>query len=121
MSTPVTIENCDCGCIAAESGSIHEPPCDCSLKMALTYEEEAILEKLRNIKTKVRPIAQTLKEIEFRLSDRTGEDSSGVEGEWTRLSDELSELRSAWHEWESRLEDAIERKWIILGHREPRK
>jgi hypothetical protein len=87
--------------------------------MVLTYEEEAILKKLRGIKTAVRPLMETLRSIEFRRFERDGSDAASDEGEWIRLSKELDELRTAWNEWEKRLEAAIEQKLILLGHREP--
>ncbi len=120
MTSPVIDTNSACGCTSENGGFASSPCCDCKTKMALTYEEEAILAKLRGIKTAVRPLMETLKSIEPRRFDRDGSDAASVEGEWIRLSKELDELRTAWNEWEKRLEAAIEQKLILLGHREPR-
>ncbi len=119
MSAPILNTKLDCGCGPDNINSSSEPCCDCRPKMILTYEEEAILKKLRDIKAKVRPIAETLKGVEMRRFDRKEPDPTSLEGEWIRLSGELDELRSAWNEWEVKLENAIEHKWILLGHREP--
>ena len=119
MSGSVIDKETSCGCLSDNADGASDPCCDCKTKMALTYEEEAILKKLRGIKTVVRPLVETLRSIELRRFDRTGSDAAPVEGEWIRLSKELDELRTAWNEWEKKLEAAIERKLILLGHREP--
>jgi predicted nuclease with TOPRIM domain len=120
MSASVVDPRISCGCLSDNAGGPSEPCCDCNTKMELTYEEEAILEKLRGIKAIVRPLVETLKGIELRRFDRIGIGVASVEEEWIRLSKELDELRTAWNEWEKKLEAAIERKLILLGHREPR-
>ncbi len=119
MSGSVIDKETSCGCLSDNAGGASDPCCDCKTKMALTYEEEAILKKLRGIKTAVRPLMETLRSIELKRFDRDGSDAASVEGEWIRLSKELDELRTAWNEWEKKLEAAIEQKLILLGHREP--
>ncbi|MGC8660304.1 MAG: hypothetical protein ACP5U1_14655 [Desulfomonilaceae bacterium] len=107
-------------CDSTDCGRLAEAGCECRPKMALTFEEEAILERLRKIKAKVRPISRTLREIEVSQNGKAGAISPDTEAERIRLHNRLSDLRAAWLVWEKKLEDAIERKWIDLGHREPR-
>jgi predicted nuclease with TOPRIM domain len=83
--------------------------------MVLTCEEESILGRMRNIKEQVRPIADRLFELQGNVSARPQDSDS----EWARLSAQLEDLRTQWKEWSERLEGAIERKLIALGHREP--
>lgn len=120
MSTPQTHISKDCGCVPTNITVAGAPCCDCQPLMALSYEEEAILERLRAIKVEARPLARELKNIERRRFDGQTSDPVSIERELIRLTNELDDLRSSWKEWEKRLEDAIERKWILLGHREPR-
>lgn len=120
MSTPQTHMSKDCGCVPTNITVSGAPCCDCQPLMALSYEEEAILERLRAIKLEVRPLAKELKNIERRRFDGKPSDSVSFERELVRLTNELADLRLSWKKWEKRLEDAIERKWILLGHREPR-
>jgi hypothetical protein len=89
--------------------------------MILTCEEEAILAKMREIKEWARPITERLGEI--RLQEGAG--SSGAAAgetdvELRSLVALLDEQRARWKEWQEKLEDAIERKLIFLGHREPK-
>lgn len=92
----------------------------CEPKMALTFEEQAILDKLRDLKTIARMTMSGLKKIESMRFDRINPDGVSIEGDWIRLNSKLDELRSRWSDLSKRLEDANERKWISLGHREPR-
>ncbi len=94
-----------------------DPRCGCGLKEVLTAEEECILAKMREIKEQVRPIAEKLKDVQSHIGE-----SSAVESvpEFPVLSGQLEELRLQWKDWEKKLEDAIERKLIMLGHRESR-
>lgn len=107
-------------------GSPHGNPFDssacssCAPKMALTYEEEAILGRMRSVKSEARPIASQLKDIESRIPFENGHILNILENEHLHLSQQLSELRESFREWSRRLEDATERKLIYLGHREPR-
>lgn len=107
----------ECGCVPME-----ELNCDCSVcgtKDYLTAEEEFILGKLRSLKLQVRPITEKMKEITPNAG-LNGISYSDISPEWAKLSDQLLELRSQWHHWENRLDEAIESKLIALGHREPR-
>lgn len=91
----------------------------CAPKMALTYEEEAILGRMRLVKNEARPIASQLRDIESRLPSENGYFLDILKNEHLHLSQQLSELREDFREWSRRLEDATERKLIYLGHREP--
>jgi hypothetical protein len=82
----------------------------CSPNEVLTCEEETILARMRGIKDEVRPIAHKLRDIHQQV---------GQTSEWTELYGQLESLRSQWEAWEKKLEDAIEKKLIHLGHREP--
>jgi hypothetical protein len=83
--------------------------------MVLSCEEEAILGRMRHIKEQVRPIADRLQELHGNMSASPSEHGS----EWGQLSMQLEDLRGQWREWTDRLDAAIERKLIALGHREP--
>jgi len=109
-----------CGCDPFPAPA--EGPCaQCQPNMILTCEEEAILAKMREIKEWARPITERLGEI--RLQEGAG--SSGAAAgetdvELRSLVALLDEQRARWKEWQEKLEDAIERKLIFLGHREPK-
>lgn len=104
----------ECGCSPALE-PYEEAACSvCAPKSAVTPEEESILAEMRAIKEQVRPIAQRLKGLELSLRGTT-------EGqhEWNELCGKLQDFRTQWKKWEKELEQAIERKLILLGHREP--
>lgn len=108
------VESCGCNPFPGpEPGSVCT---GCNPNMVLTCEEESILGRMRQIKDQVRPIADRLNELQGKVSGSP----SGYDAEWAGLSAQLEDLRSQWREWTTRLEDAIERKLIALGHREPR-
>ncbi len=88
--------------------------------MALTFEEEAILSRMRALKDEVRPIAARLKSLEAEIVLAEGYSRSILRNEWNQLSEELEEHRESWRSWERRLDEAIEKKLILLGHREAR-
>lgn len=106
--------SCGCDPFPAPAEGAACPGCHPS--MVLTCEEEAILGRMRLIKEQVHPIADRLHELHGHLSVSHGEHGS----EWTELSAQLEDLRAQWREWSARLEDAIDKKLIALGHREPR-
>jgi hypothetical protein len=108
-----------CGCDRIPSFSEGEN-CGCSPNVAFTCEEEAILGKMREVKSQVRLLADRMKELRETFGSDGGADSTEGESEWTQLSSQLEELRGQWKVWETRLDDAIERKLIMLGHREMR-
>ena len=116
-SVSETRSECGCGPMPKYPG---EGCCDCRPKDALTVEEEAILKKLRSLKTQARSLISKLKDIEDHRFDKMESESVSMEGDWLKISNELDSLRNMWGEWEKRLDDAIEQKWIMLGHREPR-
>jgi len=88
--------------------------------MALTYEEESILSRMRQLKQEVRPITDRLKEIESFIGRGSDPETSTFASEWKNLSNELQGLRDQWKSWEKSLDEAIDRKMILLGHRPPK-
>ena len=82
----------------------------CSPNEVLTCEEESILARMREIKKEVRPIADKLRNFRHQV---------GQTSEWTELYGLLEALRRQWAAWQKKLEDAIEKKLLYLGHREP--
>jgi vacuolar-type H+-ATPase subunit I/STV1 len=93
-----------------------DPRCGCVLKEVVTREEEEILAKMREIKEDVRPVANKLRDVQASMGKTgQGEPSS----EFARSYEQIEELRREWKEWERKLEEAIERKMIMLGHRPP--
>jgi len=111
-----TMEECVCEPYSPESKALG---CEgCSPTMYVTCDEEEILAEMRGIKDQVRPISDKLKEIERLSGSRTAAAGLAASNEWTELKRQLDDLRSQWKNWEERLDEAIERKLIILGHRE---
>lgn len=118
MTGPMDTTRQEGGCApAGTEGQVCE---SCAPKLALTPEEEAILAKMREIKERVRPITAKLKEIRQTLGEQGNGGATEADAEWKTLSAKLDALRSQWREWEEKLEGAIERKLILLGHREPK-
>jgi len=109
----------DCDCSTSPSSSEGIECSVCAPKMALTPEEESILSEMRAIKERVRPISDRLKDIEQAVKNTTDPDASERQSEWRALSNQLEDLRTHWKDWEERLQQAIERKLILLGHRDP--
>lgn len=111
-----TTEQCVCEPFSQESRALG---CEgCSPTMYVTCDEEAILSEMRGIKEQVRPISERLKEIET-LSTPGESGEQPISGdELAELKGQLTELRAQWRNWEEKLDQAIERKLIILGHRE---
>jgi predicted nuclease with TOPRIM domain len=110
------MEACDCEPYPPD---VQEMGCvGCAPKMYLTSDEEAVLAKMRDLKDQVRPISNRLREIERKGGGPTNSESNEFEEEWSELSGQLESLRNQWREWETRLDEAIERKLILLGHRE---
>ncbi len=105
-----------CGCDRIPLMSEGEN-CGCSPNVAFTCEEEAILGKMREVKSQVRSLSDRMKELRETFSAGSA-GSAESESEWAQLSGQLEELRSQWKGWETKLDDAIERKLIMLGHRE---
>jgi hypothetical protein len=106
-----------CGCDRISLSSEGEN-CGCSPNVAFTCEEEAILGKMREVKSQVRSVTDRMKELRETFSSSGTTDLAEGESEWAQLSGQLEELRGRWKIWEARLDDAIERKLIVLGHRE---
>lgn len=92
-----------------------DPRCGCGFKQVVTAEEESILAKMRELKEQVRPITQKLSDLQAHMGQSSVAESAP---EFPALSAQLEGLRLQWKEWEKKLEDATERKLIMLGHRE---
>ena len=99
------------------------PPevCDvCASKEIVSGDEHAILGHMREIKEQVRRLTQRMNEIKTpEGAAMTGGDGREDRSEWNELFATLEDLRSQWGDWQRRLDEAIERKLIALGHREP--
>jgi hypothetical protein len=108
----------ECGCEPFSEDSRALGCTGCSPTMYVTCDEEAILSEMRGIKEQVRPISDRLQEIE-KLSGAGSSGEQKVSGsELTELKSQLADLRAQWRDWEKKLDQAIEQKLIILGHRE---
>ncbi|MFH0957453.1 MAG: hypothetical protein V1897_01990 [Pseudomonadota bacterium] len=118
QNTIIPEENC--GSFVSDGVIGPEACLGCNQKMELTFEEQGILDHLRSIKQKARTAIAVIKDIEQRRFNQNMSDSVFIENEWLRLSRELEDLRLRWAEWSRRLDDATERKWIMLGHRKPK-
>jgi hypothetical protein len=95
--------------------------CDvCPSKEIVSGDEHAILGHMREIKEQVRRLTQRMNEIKApEGAAMTGGDGREDRSEWNELFATLEDLRSQWSDWQRRLDEAIERKLIALGHREP--
>lgn len=110
------MEGCICEPYSPESRALG---CEgCAPAMYVTCDEEEILAEMRNIKEQVRPISDRLRTIESGSDFRPAAEEHAPSNEWTELKRQLEDLRSQWRNWEERLDEAIERKLIMLGHRE---
>lgn len=109
-----------CGSVSGYDGNPESACSACAPKLALSYEEEAILSRMRAIKLEARPITVRLKLLRDELSSAHGYGHTILGREVDELNFQLEELRESWKAWEQRLNDAIENKLILLGHRPPR-
>ena len=75
-----------------------------------TEDEVRALDKLRNIKQRVREIKKEL--------SRTPSDSSFFE-QRLRSENELHQLKKEWEEWEKKRDEAARERMIALGHLDP--
>jgi hypothetical protein len=110
-------EDIACGCDRIPTLTEGEN-CGCSPNVAFTCEEEAILGKMREVKNQVRSLTGRMNNLRETFSSPGNVGSPESESEWAQLSGQLEELRGQWKVWETKLDDAIERKLIALGHRE---
>ncbi len=104
--------------VGGMSASENDPCLACAPKTALTIEEERILSRMREVKEQVRSINDRLKEIAARTEAPMAKTPGEEDPEWKDLMSKLDDLRSQWKDWQMKLEQAIERKLIMLGHRE---
>jgi DNA repair exonuclease SbcCD ATPase subunit len=108
-----------CACDPFPASVTDQGCAGCSPNMILTCEEEAILTKMREIKAQVAPIAEKLTSIQKDMGESVGGFSPvDTESDWHALNDQLQELRNQWQNWQALLEEAINKKLILLGHRE---
>jgi len=111
----------ECGCSPFPAPTEGGMCAQCQPNNALTCEEESILAKMRDIKHEVRGITERLNAIQaYEAATLRGVVASKDQSEWNSLFGRLEDLRTQWKDWQLRLEDAIERKLIFLGHREPK-
>lgn len=105
---------------AAQAFSEEKQGCfSCAPKMALTPEEGSILGRMRSVKKQVRTITKRLREIEGSFAGDSGAKHTESDPERRELYNRLNSFRDEWKEWKVRLDEAIERKLIMLGHRQP--
>ncbi len=108
----------DCGCNPVPPTGDGDVCGTCAPKLALSVEEEAVLTQMRALKERVRPIADRMKQIREDLAGSVEGDRTVLQSEWGELSGQLDALRGQWKEWEFKLDEAIHRKLVMLGHRE---
>lgn len=108
----------ECGCNPVAPAAEGDVCGTCSPKLALSFEEEAVLGQMRALKDQVRPIADRMKQIREDLARSVDGDRAGLQSEWGELSGQLDSLRGQWKDWEVKLDEAIHRKLVMLGHRE---
>ncbi|MCX5861363.1 MAG: hypothetical protein NTW27_04485 [Deltaproteobacteria bacterium] len=115
MADSIEIKGTEFGCSPSIAFSETAECSLCAPKSAVTPEEESVLAEMRAIKEQVRTIAERLKKVEASMKGTFVQQS-----EWTELSGRLEDLRTQWKTWEDKLEEAIERKLVLLGHRDPK-
>lgn len=115
MENPTEKMGAQCGCDPFPT-PLSGGGCEgCSPNLVLTCEEESILANMREIKGQVRSIEDRLHEIHEHISTAP----EGHLSEWNELSGQLQSLRDQWKDWTMKLDAAIDRKMVLLGHREP--
>ncbi len=120
MNDNAVLQENGCGCTNNQETVLSAACCECKLKMELTFEEQGILDRLRQIKGAARNIIAVIKDLEQKRFETEGSRRISMEHEWHRLSQELEGLRASWADLTRRLDEATERKWIMLGHRQPK-
>ena len=119
MNVEHELQDIPCGCDPYSTQAEIESCGPCKPNQALTCEEETILAKMREVKVQARAVADRMKQIgPLAREGRSEGSANGEEAEWRELFHQLDELRNQWSQWQGRLEEAIERKLILLGHRE---
>lgn len=108
-------EICGCDLVQPVAGT---EGCSCEPNVALTCEEELILGKMREIKTQVHSIMNRMKELKEAMPEIEVPGSAESQPELVQLLSQLEDLRNRWQEWETKLNEAIEKKLILLGHRQ---
>ncbi len=109
MSDITILQENGCGCINDQQAVVSDACCECQLKMELTFEEQGILDRLRQIKGVARSITSDIKDLEQKRFDSDESRRISIEEEWFRLSQELEGLRGNWADLTRRLDEATER------------
>ncbi len=91
----------------------------CAPKQALSPDEETALARMREVKNQVREVNERLREIKPFKGEPTRSDAPEENAEWQELFNKLEDLRGRWVEWRAKRDDAIDRKMVSLGHKEP--
>jgi hypothetical protein len=107
------VDDLVCGCNRVDAPKMEG--CACTPNQVLTCDEEVILSRMRSLKDQLRVLTEEMNNLQNRMGAGAGEQPNG---ELAKLSDQLNDLRTQWSDWQNKLEDAIERKWVLLGHRE---
>jgi hypothetical protein len=88
----------------------------------LTREEEAILEQMRAVKTKVSEVKRRLKELEshngFKPVNGDAVEGAATEEQarWLEQKQNLEALRREWRELDEKRQEAAKFRMKILGH-----
>jgi hypothetical protein len=88
----------------------------------LTRDEEAILARMREVKTKVAEVKKRLKEIEGKEGFKIPEEKQDIEeinhhqALWLEQSQLMETLRKEWQELDLRRQEAASFRMKILGH-----
>jgi hypothetical protein len=86
------------------------PSCPGKLEVPTPAEKEA-LDKMRDIKERVRPLKSRM----AALKD-SGHDEGALE--ISELEKELSHLKNEWDKWEQKRQKAAKERMVFLGHEE---
>ncbi len=86
------------------------PSCPGKLEVPTPAEKEA-LDKMRDIKERVRP-------LKSRLSGFKDSGHGDGDPEILELKKELSHLKNEWDEWEHKRQKAAKERMVVLGHEE---
>ena len=86
------------------------PSCPGKLEVPTPAEKEA-LDKMRDIKERVRP-------VKSRLAALKDSGHDGGAPEVVELEKELSLLKNEWNKWEDKRQKAAKERMIYLGHEE---
>jgi hypothetical protein len=89
----------------------------CEPPTVFTVEEEVALEQMRKIRNEAAPVMDRMTEIRKKFKQLTL--TSEAMTEIKELQTRLEILREHWAGWQRELDEAMEKKLIKLGHKEP--